>query len=174
MSTRRGLDNRQKALLHIYKAAAQLSEAEYRHILLTKAHINSAADPNFTQPGFDRVMCSLETELATRIDTGRVAAPPTGKIKSLTYWRSKYTGPGRINARQKQALQKAWQRLAENLGEAATQSYLLGIIAKACGRRALPHQLSAAEAGMVIDAIKSRLQTAIRSGRKQQEAACPF
>jgi hypothetical protein len=42
--------------------------------------------------------------------------------------------------------------------------YLLGIIHKACGRRVLPNVLSAAEAGQVLDAIKSRLAAAIRPG----------
>jgi hypothetical protein len=46
-SGRGGLAQRQKALLHIYKQAAGLAEAEYRQILVRSALVATAADPRF-------------------------------------------------------------------------------------------------------------------------------
>jgi len=158
-----GINTRQKALLHIYKSAAGLSDPEYRHILRGAAHVPSAADPAFSQGGFDRAMAALEGELALRVDTRRVPPPPRSRIQRLDYWRSKVSSGGRSNIRQRHAIEESWSRLAEYLGQAAPQEYLLGIIAKATGKRVLPHQLSATEAGRVIDALKSRLAAAIRA-----------
>ena len=159
-----GLSLSQKALIHIYKSAACLSDADYRAILRREAHVASAGDPHFPQRGFDAVMAALETELVMRIDDGRAPQPTSRRINRLDHWRGKAAAPGATSIRQRRAIERLWEQLAESLGDAGTNDYLLGIIHKACGRRVLPHLLRGSEAGRVIDALKSRLAHAIATG----------
>ncbi len=169
-----GLPNRQKALLHIYKQCAGLSEGEYRQILRRSAHVGSAADPYFSQPGFERAMAAIEAELASRVESGRVPQPPRRHVPRLDYWRSKLPRTGQINIRQSRSIEQLWSVLCQSLGSAATQEYLMGIIHKATGRRVGIHQLRATEAGMLIDALKSRISTALAAPKPKEEIPCPF
>jgi hypothetical protein len=157
------LTKEQKMLLHIYADAAALTDLEYRRILRERAHVASAADPRFSQVSFERVMASLETELAGRVSSGRVMPPRSRYIRSLDYWRRKCPRQGLISIRQRYAIESAWGMLVDRLpAGAGTNDYLLGMIVQACGRRAAPGQLDAKEAERVIDALKSRLAQAVR------------
>jgi hypothetical protein len=160
------LTNHQKGLLHIYAAAAGLSDPDYRRIIARHAGERSAASAEFTQSGFDGAMAALETVLFDRVDQGLADCPVENGnrwIRSRDYWRRKLPHASRINSRQAFEIRRLWELLTDHLPEAkANPSYFAGLVAKATGRPAKrPDALSAAEAGQVIEALKSRLAHAI-------------
>lgn len=168
----------QKGLLHIYKAAAEISDVAYRNILAEHAGVKSSADPDMTQSGFERVMAALEALLFLRVANGEVENPLGGryaKIQSEDYWRKKLPRAGMINSRQRHRIDELWRELKESLPpEAATSDYLYGIVRRAAARdNAYPLNLTAAEAVFVIDALQDCLTRAWRARRHNREAvAC--
>lgn len=164
------IHNRQKALLHIYKNAAALSEPSYRNILRDAAGVSSAADRRLSQVGFEAAMASLETTLFSRVDSGHVPNP-LGRnrlIASRSYWRAKVRPTGMINSRQCHEIMQRWQQLCEfQEPEKSNTTYFHGIIARATGRREPcgPAALSNAEAGFVLNALSDCLALAIRQAR---------
>jgi hypothetical protein len=156
---------RQKALLHIYAAAADLPAPVYRDILRRAAGVSSAADRSLSQGGFERAMAALETVLFQRVAAGEVDNP-VGRcryIQSQTYWRAKLPREGLINSRQAYRIQDLWTRLQEFLPEADRNlGYLAGIIRKATGKPDPGYTcLTCAEADCLINALRDRLAHAI-------------
>lgn len=157
---------RQKALLHIYKAAAAMSDPTYRAALRSAAGVSSAADRRLTQAGFEKAMASLETTLFSRVSAGEVPNP-IGANRWITaeyYWRRRLPPTGLISSRQRAKLLRLWQQLKEFLPDAdCTRDYLDRIIAQST-RRIIPgiDHLTIAQAGHVIDALTDRLSYAIR------------
>lgn len=157
---------KQKALLHIYRDAAGISDPSYRAILRSKAGVNSSAAPGMTQSGFEHAMAALETVLWQRHAAGEIPDPRARSrwIAAEYYWRGKLPTRNRVNTRQLYQLDRLWNQLREFLpDDQCTPDYLSRIITKATGRPCLVHELSAHHAGMVIDALRDRLAYAIRS-----------
>lgn len=173
------LQRRQKALLHIYAGAAGINQATYRNILTRCAGAVTAADPHFSQGGFDRCMAALEAILFDRVRQN--AAPnPIGHnrhIRSEYYWRRRAPAPGAINSRQLHEINSLWARLCEWLDPAqCTPAYVLGIAARATGRpvESIAH-LRGHEAASLLDALRDRLGHAIAAGaRTAVEEEVPF
>jgi len=165
------ISNRQKAILHIYKAAAALSEPTYRNYLRTYGGVQSSADPRLSQSGFDSIMAALETILWQRVDLGSVPDPRARgrKIASTHYWRSRCPDNGLINNRQLHCIEQLWSQLTEFLpDEQCSDVYLRGIARKATGQEVgslfiLAHK----SAGLLIEALKDRLAWSIRSANPE-------
>ena len=163
------INNEQKALIHMYRRAAALDELTYRDLLRTNAGCVSAADRNFPQHGFDQVMAALEHLLFVRVDRGEVRNPigHSRRIKSRTYWRDRLPKTGHINNRQYHLIRELWIKTAPLLNfvdpkSAEAEDYLLRMINKATGRGVGFDDLTHAEAGLVINALKDRLSYALR------------
>lgn len=171
------ITNQQKALIHIYKAAADLDDPTYRNILRHRAGVDSSADRSMDQSGFENVMASLETILFERVSSGQAKRPRSRYIRAEYYWRRRLPRTGYINSRQHHLIMQLWHRLGEWLpAGSATDEYLAGIILKATGL-AIPGagQLTARQAAHVIDALQDRLSHALRTApRATEEALYPF
>jgi hypothetical protein len=161
----------QKALIHIYKAAAGLNDPAYRDLLRRHSGCVSAADRVFSQAAFDQVMAALETVLFDRVRRGEIENPIGGSrwIYQELYWRKRLaTGRGRINTRQFHVIRDLWYELAPRIGFPEPDgdpalTYLVGIVRKGSGRsRAGLESLSSNEASRLIDALKDRLAYAVR------------
>lgn len=168
---------RQKATLHIYKDAAQLSQPAYRAILRDYAGVPSAADSRMNQAGYERAMAALETLLFDRVSAG-VIPDPIGRSKHIsqrTYWRDRLPKHGMINSRQMHRITYLWGRLMEFLPPAqCSMDYRDGIVTKAIGRHAGElATISADEARHVIDAMADRLQRAITDSHLAPEVVEP-
>jgi len=172
------LQNKQKALPHIYKDAAGISEQVYRCILFETAGVKSVADRNITQAGWERAMAALEAILFDRVARGD-AADPRGVntwIRASDHWRKKLPQEGRMNSRQLFKLRRAWDILGEFLETGQhTDAYLAGIVEQSVGKKINDwSDLSAAEAGFVIDALEDRITAAIKRARKEEAVLLPF
>lgn len=160
------LRRRQKMLIHIYKEAASLDDPSYRALLREHAGCSSAADPAFSNPGFDRVISALERELFSRISENRVRDPrPSRYIKDEFYWRRrcgvdpKSGAAGYITTRQAHRIDELWQKILPSLTpEQRRPEYLKGIIQKATGKPDVGlAPLTYAQAAQVIDALAWQL-----------------
>jgi len=159
------LNRRQKFLLHHYARAAQIPEPIYRSTLRHTAGCSSAADPDFSQSGFERAMAALETSLFQRADLGR-CPDPLGADRYITreyYWRNRLPRSGCINSRQAHRMRELWTRLQNYLpDEHRNLDYLGRIIRKATGRTEVGlTALTAPQAAALIDALTDRLSFAI-------------
>jgi hypothetical protein len=169
----------QKALLHIYKGAAALSDPSYRQYLAQAAGVSSAADPRFNQAGFETAMASLETVLFQRVETGEVP-DPRGRsryIQDEYYWRNRLPRSGQITSRQAHRIEELWSDLVSFLPvHQQTLDYLGAIVRKATGKpdpgyTALTHR----EAACLIDALCDRIAHAhITHSPDQLEEVVPF
>jgi hypothetical protein len=172
------LGRKQKALLHIYKDAAGISDPVYRGILFETAGVKSSADRNMTQDGFDRAMAALEAVLFDRVARNAVKDPRgvNSWIKSADHWRRKLPQAGRMNSRQLFKLRRAWDILGEFLDTGQhTDAYLSGIVLQSVGRSINDwSDLSSAEAGFVIDALNDRITAAIKRAKKEEAILLPF
>lgn len=165
--------NSQKKRIHIYKAAAALSDSDYRSILVGSASVASAADPDMNQSGFERAMAAIETRLFQRVHAGEVPDPIGNSrwIFEEFYWRKKLPGRGVINSRQGHKIDELWNRLKEYLPEEKrTIAYLGGILYQSTGRRDVGYYaLKNHEAAFLIDALKDRLAHAIKQPCYEEE-----
>lgn len=155
----------QKALIHIYKNAARLSDLDYRDVLRRNAAVNSAADRSITQAGYERAMATLETILFARVAAGEIPTP-IGRsrwIRNEFYWRHKLPASGSINSRQAHLIERLWISLQEHLPPGARNlTYLAGILYRATGRRQVGYYaLTIQQAACLIDALRDRLAHAI-------------
>jgi len=164
------LNRKQKMLLHIYKDAAGINDPTYRSIIQSSAGVSSAGDSRFSQSGFEHAMAKLETVLFQRVHA-REIADPRGLVKWIGkeyYWRDKLPKDHLLNARQRYTIEQLWRRLKEFLpDDKCTDAYLRGIIKKATGRETGPLELSRAEAGLVLDALRDRMASAIKACNKE-------
>ena len=161
------IDNRQKALLHIYKDAADLRDHTYRDLLQRHSGCRSAADKMFSQAGFEEAMAALETILFDRVARGIVPDPIANghrHIRKATHWRDRLPARGYINSRQVHRITDLWQTLLSYLPpDKQTDAYFGRIITRATGKSDLGvGALTSHQAGMVINALKDRLTYAIR------------
>lgn len=165
------INNKQKALAHIYADAAGLRDHEYRALLKGSAGVTSCADPKMTQSGFEHLMAALESTLFDRVEQG-IARDPRGQnryIISATYWRKKLPRDGMINSRQDRMIRDLWAKLIRYLPEdQRTTAYLAGIAAKATARADVGRSpLSNREAGLVINALKDRFAWEVRDANEK-------
>ncbi len=169
----------QKALVHIYKAAAGLADPEYRSLLKAVTPRATAADPALTQYEFESFMASLEQALDWRVSEGLVSIPEGGRIRDLRHWRRRWEAirSGRANSRLIHRLYDAWYMLQPYLPpEKRTAAYLLGIVSAACRCRCRGPltELKAWQAGLAIEALKDRLRWALKSGPQDPPVAAPM
>lgn len=167
------LRDTQKIIIHVYQRAARLSDPVYRDILHAHAGMASAADPEFTQSGYEQVMAALETVLFERVDTGEVP-DPIGRsryIHDRNYWRNKANrqSGGRVNSRQYDLIMRLWTQLGEWQEDSErTPEYFAGIVARATGKTDIGvSALTSSQAWCVIEALKSRLAHALKTANKQ-------
>ena len=157
----------QKMLLHLYKAAARLNDPTYRNFLRQSAGVASAADPEFTQAGFEAAMASLETVLFQRVHAKEVESP-VGKSRYILeefYWRRKLPRDGMINSRQAHRIDELWRQICAFLPpEKRTADYQAAIVARATGQASASRSaLTFYQANNLIDALKDRLAHALKS-----------
>lgn len=171
------LNRTQKIIIHEYSRAARLSDPAYRDILHVHAGMSSAADQNFTQPGFDHVMATLETVLFERVDRGEVPDPigHSRYIRDESHWRNRLGQNGRINSRQYERIKQLWDQLCEWLpDDKCNAGYLAGIVCHATRKPDIcATALTSGQAWCVIEALKDRLAHALKQANKQ-EVAMPF
>lgn len=166
------IEIRQKFLLHHYARAAGLSDAAYRDILRKNTGCVSAADPAFSQAGFDSSMAALETVLFDRVDRG-VTPNPLGLdryILSPDYWRRRTAGAraGLMTTRQLNRIRSLWPLVADSLAitdpwDRVGMTYLIGIARKAAGRQVPSdlENLTLQQAHRLVDALQDRASAAI-------------
>jgi hypothetical protein len=157
---------KQKFLVHMYAAAAELPDQHYRQILFEVSGCRSAKHPALTQFHFDQVMAKLEARLDYAVAEGLVEAPPRDRIADLQYWRRRLPATGAENSRHAHRIAETWDQLRPYLPEdQRTDDYLLGIARFACQCQIpdLGH-LQAWQASRLIDALKDRLAHAVRRG----------
>lgn len=159
------LNNRQKALIHIYKAQARLGLINYRCLLAESTHNRAvtSADPHLTQADFDAIMAALETVLWQAVDAARIPAP-TGRISTRDYWRRRLLDGRGATSRHRWRIDDLWRQLCPLLPESQrTTAYLCAIASKSCRRPIVGLQdLTVADAGLLIAALKDRLSYALR------------
>ena len=162
------IQNQQKALLHIYANAAELSESAYRSVLshASDGACASAADRDFSQQHYELAMAELETVLFSRVHAG-IIDNPIGRNKYINqefYWRNKLPEYGKINSRQFRKINELWEKLCPYLApDQRNPRYFAGIVYHATSKRDLiVSALTHNEASMLIDALKDRLSYAIR------------
>jgi hypothetical protein len=167
-----GWTKQQKAIIHIYKAAARLPDMDYRALLKSVADVASASDATLTNWHFDQVMAKIEAVLDYRIFEGFVKAPDAGKIRNLTYWRDRLPKDGQATSRHIHELYDWWYKLQPYIQpEQRDVKYLKSIIANACrcGITGNLTELRSWQAGLAIEAVKDRLRWALKS-RAVEEA----
>ena len=152
---------REKALVHIYKAAAKLDDEEYREILFDATGARSAADRGLTQAEFEMAMASLEARLEYAINNGMVERPKKGRIRNLNYWRDRLPREtGRITDRQLNLICRLLKDLEPHVSAIQNEdAYLAGMVKKATGAGTHDNviELKVQEASALIDALKDRL-----------------
>jgi hypothetical protein len=158
------LNNQQKYLIHEYKRAADLCDAEYRLLLDRNAGCTSSAATSFGQREFDLVMAAMETVLFLRVDAGQVPNPigKSRRIQSAFYWRKRLTPSGMISRRQANRIENLWHELQCHLLPSQRElPYLAGIIQNSTGKTGIGYSaLTAQEAAHLIDALTDRLSYA--------------
>lgn len=167
------VSNRQKAILHIYLAAAKIPHAEYVEILHRATGKRSSRD--LDQSGFDHAMAAVEAVLWQRIELGRVPDPRDSggwKYNNPVYWRDKVPVAGNANGRTVYKVKELWALLADYMPEGCRDAYYLAsIIHKAAGRKvhglvsegAIRWDRLTADAGrLAVEALKDRLAHAIK------------
>jgi len=165
------IQNNEKMLIHIYAQAAGVRGPHYRQLLKATTNKDSSADPAFSHADCDRILASLETILFDRVHRGEISDPRTNGhkwIKDEFHFRTRCRGPGLINSRQAHIIDQLWTELQPWLQtEQRVPSYIAGIIRKATGRFDIGlTALSSSDAGHVIDALKDRLASAIKSSNE--------
>ena len=165
------LNRTQKIIIHEYARAARLADPSYRDILHAHAGMSSAADRNFTQPGFDQVMAALETVLFERVDRGEVPDPigHSRYIRDESHWRDRLGQHGRINSRHYHRIKQLWDQLCEWLpDDKCNAGYLAGIVCHATRKPDIGvTALTSGQAWCVIEALKDRLAHALKTANKQ-------
>lgn len=160
----------EKAIVHIYKQAAGLSEFEYRALLYRTTGRRSCADPKMSHKDVDHLMAALETVLWQRVDSDRIDAPQGGRIRDRYYWRSRLGRPGQMTTRQWHRISELWTQLMDAEGaETWTHDYVVAVIDNALPpglRVSRVGELTAAGAAMLIDALEDRLGWAIARQRR--------
>jgi hypothetical protein len=152
---------REKALIHIYKAAAAIEDQDYRELLREATGCTSAADGRLNQGDFESAMATLETRLVWAIDQGLVPRPAAGKIKAMDYWRRRQpVAHGAVTGRQLRLISHQVAELQRLVTVGNWDTYLIGVIKKATGRAVPVLDLKVQEAGKLIDALKDRLSYA--------------
>lgn len=164
------LHTSQKMLLHVYAQAAALDDPTYRNHLREAAGCVSAADPTFSQAGFEAAMASLETVLWQRVLARQVPDPRAQGnryIRAEFHWRDRLPRQGLINSRQAYRIQGLWTALCNWLPEEQRSVvYLAGIIRQATGRPDLYLSgLTEHQAAQLIDALKDRIAHAVKAAQ---------
>lgn len=157
------ISNQEKAVIHIYKHAAGLSDASYRQHIREAAGVASSSDPAMDHSGFTSLMVLLEISLWSRVRSGNIPDPrPHRYITSETYWRDQQRPKSNSSAQQGYAVKGLWIALQNWINpDNRTDAYLAAIIAKATqGRATSPDTLSKSDASKVIDALRGRIRQA--------------
>jgi len=152
--------------VQIYRRYARLQDQEYRFLLKTHTGTTSSRDPGLTNWRFDGFMAALEARLEREIEEGVVPAPAGVK---LGYWRARLPKGGAANSRYLARIEALWTELCPLLPlQSRTPEYLAGIATHACGYRVREmHDVKAWQARLVIDALRDRLQYALKHAGAQ-------
>jgi hypothetical protein len=159
--------NHQKGIVKRYQALARLPDFDYRALLQAVTGQASSTAKKLTQDDFDQTMARLEAVLWERFGQGECDRPPA----ELThhYWQDRCPPLGLINSRQEALIQSLLGQLAPSLPATFDpERWLLGTASKAAGAPVgALRQLTEAEAGRLIEALKDRLRQ--RGVATQQE-----
>lgn len=114
-------------------------------------------DPDLDQHDFEDAMAELEERLEQQLHDNEDRIPG---LYDLQYWRRRRPRAGAATSRELWAINTAWKAYSHYLPEEKqTDNYLLGMSAQAIGRRVDRLQdLSATEAGKLIDCLKNKLK----------------
>jgi hypothetical protein len=158
------LTTSEKKLIHIYARAANLSDQEYRALLLSVTGLRSSADPEFSHADADRVLLALETVLDQRVSLGVVARPRSNWIRDLQHFRRRRHNRLSETARPLHLARRYWLLLQTLLPPAQrSPTYLSGILARACCRPVSGlSELTPPELTPALAALRDRLTYALR------------
>jgi hypothetical protein len=156
--------NLQKGIVKSYQRYAGMDDVTYRTLLHEATGATSSRDRHLTQFHFDAFMPTLEIR-AHLADTNGVTVgrrPP--KLTDWYHWRHRAPARGKANSRELYRIARLWETLSPCLPESQrTHDYLCGIAAHAVGHQVEHlHELTVAQAGSLIEALKDRLAHALR------------
>lgn len=166
----KGWTKTQKAVLQMYRRYAGMSDGEYRQLLQEQTGCRSSTAAELTNHHYDRVMALVETRAHLAEINGLSVGKRPARIADWHYWRKRVPGFGKINTRQHRMIFALWsdlQKLARD-ERGKTSAYLAGIIRQALGKDVRIDDMSDAEAGAVIEALKDYQRRAARA-RKDDE-----
>lgn len=158
-------DNKSKGLVQIYRRYAGMEDGVYRAHLHRLTGATSSRDAHLTGFHFEAFMVFLEISAHLAHTNGTAVGPRPRRIRDWYYWRHRQRRPGMATWPQLHLIETdLWPKLASLLPQfQRTPAYLLGIAHHATGHPvALLRDLTAAEAGWVIDALRDRLAYASR------------
>jgi len=154
--------NAQKGRVKQYQGYCEMTDIDYRALLIKFTGCSSSKHQSLTQWHFDHVMAAIEAVLDYRVAEGFVNAPYG---KDLGYWRNRLPKEGFANSRQVHEINDWWYKLQPYLEpDQRTIDYRNGIISGACRCRfndALSG-LHSWQAGLAIEAFKDRLRWALK------------
>jgi hypothetical protein len=157
--------NRQKGIVKTYQRYAGMADPEYRAILHQQTGATSSRDAHLTQFHFDAFMPLMEIRAHLAETNGLAGGRRPAKLANWYYWRDRSPARGKASTRELWKVTSLWDTLIPHLPESErTHDYLCGIAAHAIGHRKVEHlhQLTIGQCGMLIEALKDRLQHALR------------
>lgn len=167
------IGNREKALLHIYKAAAQLPEQDYRAIIKEASGLTSSAARSFSHHDFRRSMAAIEDALWCRVDDGHIPPPSSSRISQRGYWqaqldRFKPPAAAAITINQRYRITTRWKIIQTWAPPDDPEQYLAGIVHQATGIRTTDlSKLSKQQANKLIDALQSIASRTLAAPNKE-------
>lgn len=137
------ISDREKALLHIYPALADIGEEERRNTMMRLANVYSTKQKALTQQHFEIIMAEFEAVLWLKVEAGTVPDPRScrkcgRRLQRLDhgvgicragherrkvyaweehYWRDRLPQAGRANTRQIHKIKQLWELLTDFLDE---------------------------------------------------------
>ena len=154
--------NKQKARIKAYQRAAGMGDQEYRQMLYTHTGAMSSTHETLSQRHFDKFMPVLELRVEAAVARG--AARPKW-LRNLRYWRNRIPQGGEMSTRQRWKIEQLFRHLAPLIEEPVADEYryLARMAEQACGRRVRDFwQMQAWQANLLTEALKDRLQYALR------------
>jgi len=156
--------NRQKGIVKTYQRYAGMADPEYRALLHEITGATSSRDTHLCQFHFDCVMPLLEIRAHLAETNGCTAGRKPANLTDWYYWRDRSPARGKASTRELWKIAQLWDLLTPHLPESArTHQYLCAIAAHAIGHRQVEHlhELTIAQAGMLIEALFDRLAHAL-------------
>lgn len=162
--------HKQKGIVKTYQRYAGMADLEYRALLHTQTGATSSRDAHLTQFHFDAFMPLMEIRAHLAEINGLAVGRRPAKLSNWYYWRNRSPARGKATSRELWKVTNAehrglWDLLTPYLPESERgHDYLCGIAAHACGLHKVEHlhELTVGQCGMLIEALKDRLQHALR------------